>query len=135
MSAILAPAGTLQSDFSTFSSLVLRLQPNDSNAPQTKLVLLLQTEQYKSALDLAKSLQASSQGSFQILFGMAYALYRLNSETEASDVVSTITPNGDYEDRGLMHMKAQIVCSSRLSSFSHQSLFDRNIVLAIIARL
>lgn len=76
------------------------------------MVLLLQTEQYKPALDLASSLREDNQNSFQIIFGMAYALYRLNREKEASDVVKTLIAKGDYEDRGLIHMKAQIVCFS-----------------------
>ncbi|GJJ08421.1 hypothetical protein Clacol_002637 [Clathrus columnatus] len=87
---------------------ILRLEPNTIEALQTKLILLLQTEQYKLALELAQSLRDSNRSSFQSAFGMAYALYRLNRELEASDVANSITPNGEHESRALMHLKAQI---------------------------
>jgi signal recognition particle subunit SRP72 len=89
---------------------VLRLEPNDPDALQTKLALLLHTEQYAPALALAESLSGDAEHTaFALEFGRAYALYRLNREPEASDVVKQINPEGDHEARGVMHMEAQIV--------------------------
>lgn len=93
------------------TSPVLLLEPNDPEALQTKLALLLHTDQHASALALSETLiQGEQQATFSLLFGKAYALYRLNREPEAHDVVLDIKPMGEYEERGVMHMKAQIVC-------------------------
>ena len=90
---------------------VLRLEPSDPDALQTKLALLLHTEQYAPALALAESLSSDTGPTmFALEFGRAYALYRLNCESAAGDVVRRIQPAGDHEERGVLHMEAQIVC-------------------------
>jgi signal recognition particle subunit SRP72 len=49
------------------------------------------------------------QTTFPLVFGKAYALYRLSREPEAHDIVQNIKPEGENQERGVMHMKAQIV--------------------------
>ncbi|OCH91069.1 hypothetical protein OBBRIDRAFT_792683 [Obba rivulosa] len=89
---------------------ILRLEPNDPDAMQTKLFLLLQTEQYTPAMALIDTLDASS--AFKFDFGKAYSLYRLHRETEATAALDTIKlrgqQNGDEEDRGVIHLEAQL---------------------------
>lgn len=79
----------------------MRLHPKDTDALQTKLFLLLQTEQYKAALELMGETDA-------YVFEKAYALYRLQQEVEASQKVDEIkTQHG--ADRGIVHLEAQMV--------------------------
>lgn len=96
--------------FITVTSPVLRLEPNDPDALQTKLTLLLHTDQHALALALSETLIDGEQEiTYPLLFGRAYALYRLNREPDAHHVVGQIKPMGEYEERGVLHMKAQIV--------------------------
>ena len=86
-------------------SSVLRLEPNDADAMQTKLFLLLQTEQYETALAIIGSGHD---------FEKTYSLYRLQRETEAQaglDILKALH-NGqdDQEARGVLHLEAQLVC-------------------------
>lgn len=88
---------------------VLRLHPADVDALQTKLFLLLQTEQYDEAL----SLIASSTGgnSPDYTFEEAYAMYRLHREEEAATALGRI--KGSVKDhRGVLHLEAQLVRAS-----------------------
>ncbi|KAF8514620.1 hypothetical protein JB92DRAFT_2918755, partial [Gautieria morchelliformis] len=88
---------------------ILRLEPNDPDALQTKLSLLLHTDQHASALAISETLmEGEQQTTFPLVFGKAYALYRLSREVEAHDIVQNIKPQGDNQERGVMHMKAQI---------------------------
>lgn len=83
---------------------VLRLDPSDQDALRTKLFLLLQTEQYDSALALIAEL--NEQRSFE----RAYALYRLHREEDATQVLEEIKSHGkEVEQRGVMHLEAQLV--------------------------
>ena len=88
---------------------VLRLEPNDADAFQTKLFLLLQTEQYESALSVIGS---SDEHDFE----RTYSLYRLQREEDAQAGLNILkaTHNGQDEDdqeaRGVMHLEAQLVC-------------------------
>ncbi|KDQ56463.1 hypothetical protein JAAARDRAFT_312486 [Jaapia argillacea MUCL 33604] len=91
---------------------ILRLEPNDSDAIQTKLFLLLQTDQYDAALSLA-----GSQDGYA--FEKAYSLYRLERESEADEIVSGIKQR-DEDDRGVLHLEAQL--SYRQGSY--QAAFD-----------
>jgi len=96
-------------------TIVLRLNTNDEDAFETKLALLLQTDQYGAALELSETLFADKQRvTFPNLFGKAYALYRLNREPEAADIVQSIAPEGIHEERGVLHMEAQIVSCNAL---------------------
>ncbi|KAK0443896.1 uncharacterized protein EV420DRAFT_1277752 [Desarmillaria tabescens] len=74
---------------------ILTLAPDDPDALQTKLFLLLQTERYDAALDLP-----GCDG-----FEKAYALYRMQKGDEAREVLKEVT--GDAE-RGAMHLEAQL---------------------------
>ena len=97
--------------------LVLRLDPNDQDALETKLTLLLQTDQYAAALSLSDDLLSGKDSdTFLKLFGTAYALYRLNREPEAAGIVQSIKPEGPHEERGVLHMEAQIVRTIHFSS-------------------
>ncbi|KAF8589505.1 hypothetical protein K439DRAFT_1383393 [Ramaria rubella] len=87
---------------------ILRLEPNDPDALQGKLALLLHTEQYALALELSETFFQETQMSFSLAFGKAYALYRLNREKDASNVVKEINPQDEHEVRGVKHMEAQI---------------------------
>jgi signal recognition particle subunit SRP72 len=85
-------------------SIVLRLDPSDRDALRTKLFLLLQTEQYDTALALIAEINE------QCSFERAYALYRLQREEDAAQVLKEIKNNGkEAEQRGAMHLEAQLV--------------------------
>lgn len=86
------------------STLVLLLAPNDADVLQTKLFLLLQTDEYVAALELA----AAPEHGFQ----KAYALYRLNREVDAASVVKELKAADLNDDaaRGIEHLEAQMVC-------------------------
>jgi signal recognition particle subunit SRP72 len=92
-------------------SLVLRLDPKDADARQTKLFLLLQTEQYNAALSLIDSDDDHARHAYE----KAYSLYRLSHESEARDVLKSIKADQNTEDsRGLVHLEAQLACRSLL---------------------
>ena len=82
--------------------------PNDADALQTKLFLLLQIDRYPSALEvLETSLGDSSL--YQQPFGQferAYVLYRLHCEQDARELLARVS---DSPDRGAQHLDAQLV--------------------------
>lgn len=81
----------------------MRLDPSDRDALRTKLFLLLQTEQYDTALALIAEINE------QCSFERAYALYRLQREEDAAQVLKEIKNNGkEAEQRGVMHLEAQL---------------------------
>jgi signal recognition particle subunit SRP72 len=85
------------------------LAPGDNDTIQTKLFLLLQTEQYNPALALIGSDDKASQYTFE----QAYSLYRLQREEEAQGILETIKHAKGNEDRGVLHLEAQLVCVSK----------------------
>ena len=83
---------------------VLRLEPKDTDALQTKLFLLSQTEQYNGALEMIDSGEDKDVYAFE----KAYTLYRLQCEQEAGQILEEIkTRRGP--DRGITHLEAQMV--------------------------
>jgi signal recognition particle subunit SRP72 len=91
---------------------VLRLDPTDKDALQTKLSLLLQTEQYAAALTLADSAEHAFE------FGRAYSLYRLHREHEAAAVLDDIKASAG-STRGVNHLEAQLVRPITVPSLVH----------------
>lgn len=91
---------------------VLRLDPADKDALQTKLFLLLQTEQYSAALTLADSAEHAFE------FERAYSLYRLHREHEAAAVLKEIKSTAG-PSRGVNHLEAQLVCIASAPSLLH----------------
>ena len=92
-----------------FWNSVLRLDPKDADARQTKLFLLLQTEQYSAALSLIDSDDDHTRHAYE----RAYSLYRLSHESEARDVLKSIKADQNSENsRGLVHLEAQLACCS-----------------------
>lgn len=85
--------------------LVLNLQADDPDAKQTKLFLLLQTEQYDAALTLIDQTGKGSDHKFE----QAYALYRLQNEVEARDALKAAKEEKEVLDRGAIHLEAQLV--------------------------
>ncbi|KAJ7056146.1 hypothetical protein C8F01DRAFT_376785 [Mycena amicta] len=75
---------------------ILRLSPGDEDALQTKLFLLLTTDQSRAALELIESLTGESA------FERAYALYSLQQREEARTVLD------GAEARGAKHLEAQL---------------------------
>ena len=88
-----------------FLSQVLRLVPDDNDAKQTKLFLLLQTERYSDALAL---LVAANQSS---VFERAYSSYRIQHLDEAAGLLDGIKERRE-QDRGALHLEAQLVRST-----------------------
>lgn len=82
---------------------VLRLAPGDTDALQTKLFLLLQTEKYGDALALI-------DGEDKFAFEKAYSLYRLHKEEEVEEVLGSLKQEKGKDDRGVTHLEAQLVC-------------------------
>ena len=84
------------------------MDPKDPDALQTKLFLMLQTEQYDAALELIDSTEDKDAYAFE----NAYALYRLQRELEAGKKLDEIKARSGA-DRGITHLEAQMV-NSRL---------------------
>ncbi|RDB20581.1 hypothetical protein Hypma_012197 [Hypsizygus marmoreus] len=84
---------------------ILRVEPNDADAAQTKLFLLLQTEQYDAALSMVEASGKASERAFE----RAYSLYRLKNEQEARKLVDSIKEDrGSDIDRGVLILEAQL---------------------------
>lgn len=81
------------------------MEPTDPDAAQTKLFLLLQTEQYDAALSLIGNDGENTSHAFET----AYSFYRLQRETEAKDIVQSIKDDEDVDSRGVIHLEAQLV--------------------------
>ena len=85
----------------------MRLEPNDPDALQTKVFLLLQTEQYAPALTLI-------EGNDKYAFEKAYSLYRTNQEADARNALEVTKRNKGDDDRGVQHLEAQLVRDSMI---------------------
>lgn len=85
---------------------VLRLNPVDKDALQTKLFLLLQTERYDAALSLIAD--STSGDGPDYTFEEAYAMYRLHREEEAATALGKIK-RSEKDHRGVLHLEAQLV--------------------------
>ncbi len=88
--------------FDNFLGSVLRLVPDDRDAKQTKLFLLLQTERYSDALALLESSDESSA------FERTYSLYRLQQLDEAAQLLDKVKQRHE-QNRGALHLEAQLV--------------------------
>ncbi|KAI0733820.1 hypothetical protein C8Q72DRAFT_557249 [Fomitopsis betulina] len=86
--------------------------PKDEDALQTKLFLLLQTEQYIQALTLISNVndqneQEEEEGAF--FFEKGYTLHRLHREEDATEVLKVLKEGGsEDENRGVAHLEAQL---------------------------
>ncbi|KAH9032596.1 hypothetical protein EDB85DRAFT_1864973 [Lactarius pseudohatsudake] len=80
---------------------VLRIVPDDKDAKQTKLFLLLQTERYGDALALLESPNESSA------FERTYSLYRLQQLDEATQLLVKVKRSHE-QSRGALHLEAQL---------------------------
>jgi hypothetical protein len=121
-----SPSLPIYFDNFAFLSQVLRLVPDDNDARQTKLFLLLQTERYSDALAL---LGAANQSS---VFERAYSSYRLQHLDEAARLLNGIKERRG-QDRGALHLEAQLVRStSALEAQSEFVFFGRTTDRAII---
>ncbi|RPD58086.1 hypothetical protein L226DRAFT_537340 [Lentinus tigrinus ALCF2SS1-7] len=108
---------------------ILRLDPNDSDALQTKLFLLLQTDQYAAALAMTEapaglpSSEDARDGESH-LFEKTYSLYRLHREEDATRVLESMKAEseeaGEEVDRGVLHLEAQLAYRQG----SYQAAFD-----------
>jgi signal recognition particle subunit SRP72 len=94
------------------STIEVSKQEVKSNALQTLLFLLLQTDQYDLALDTIESASQSDKLEFE----KAYCLYRLHEEEKAKQLVESLrqTEGGSVgleqeSARRLAHLEAQIV--------------------------
>ncbi|CDO72671.1 hypothetical protein BN946_scf184985.g90 [Trametes cinnabarina] len=84
---------------------ILRLEPRDADALQTKLFLLLQTDQYAAALTMIGGEDANGDVH---AFEKAYSLYRLHREDEAESVLEKLKAEEQADDRGVLHLEAQL---------------------------
>lgn len=66
------------------------------------MFLLLQTEQYAPALALI-------EGSDAYAFEKAYSLYRTHQEAEARQALEVAQASKGEDDRGVLHLQAQLV--------------------------
>ncbi|KAK7046973.1 SRP72 domain-containing protein, partial [Favolaschia claudopus] len=81
---------------------ILRLAPSDPDALQTKLFLLLSTDQPAAAITLIESLNEEGANAFE----RAYALYCLNKRAEARDALPQ--SSAEVDERGARHLEAQL---------------------------
>lgn len=93
----------------------MKIEPEDKDALQTKLFLLLQTEQYGAALSLTDSNETYS-------FEKAYSLYRTNQEDDALKSLEVTKKNKGDDDRGVLHLEAQLVRDRRNTSWDVYSI-------------
>ena len=102
--------------------IVLRINASDEDTVHAKIFLLLQTEQYETALAVLDSLNTNGAREFE----KAYALYRLHRESEATKVLAQLKLNNSSEavDRGINHLEAQLVCT-RLPRLTCECLLKR----------
>ncbi|KAF7338841.1 SRP72 domain-containing protein [Mycena sanguinolenta] len=83
---------------------ILRLSPADADALQTKLFLLLTTDQAAAAITLIESLKESNE--LRYTFEQAYALYCLHKRDEAR---AALSQEGEgVDERGARHLEAQL---------------------------
>ncbi|KAJ6469317.1 hypothetical protein C8R45DRAFT_1016663 [Mycena sanguinolenta] len=83
---------------------ILRLSPADADALQTKLFLLLTTDQPAAAITLIESLKESNE--LRYTFEQAYALYCLHKRDEAR---AALSKDGEgVDERGARHLEAQL---------------------------
>ncbi|KAJ3807824.1 hypothetical protein EV368DRAFT_41947 [Lentinula lateritia] len=92
---------------------ILRIDPTDADAIQTKLFIYLQKEEYQKALELIDEEPPLNAESKPKLFEKAYALYRLKREADAEAILVEIRRNEEMEadeeeERGVMHLEAQL---------------------------
>jgi hypothetical protein len=83
---------------------VLRIYPDDVDALSTKLFLLLQIDQYQSALTVIDG----SRDRSRLAFENVYALYRSHENVNAHEATKSLKEKNP-EDRGLAHLEAQLV--------------------------
>lgn len=94
----------LQNDRQELTNLsVLALDPDDQDALQTKVWLLFKTNAYTQALDVTQSRPN------EFHFERAYALYRLQRETEAAEVLTRLGDGLGESHRAAALLQAQIV--------------------------
>ncbi|KAJ7285341.1 hypothetical protein C8J57DRAFT_1170651 [Mycena rebaudengoi] len=82
---------------------ILRIAPTDPDALQTKLFLLLRTDQAAAALALIDSLTGEGQDALKYTFERAYALYCLQKMDDAHAALQQ-----EEDARGTQHLEAQI---------------------------
>lgn len=75
------------------------------DARQTKLFLLLQTEQYEAALALIDLEGKETHHAYE----RAYTFYRLQNESEAREILKVIKEEKSDNDRAITHLEAQLV--------------------------
>jgi signal recognition particle subunit SRP72 len=83
----------------------LRLEPNDKDALQTKLFVLLQTEQYDAALSLIGTGDDNAEHAFE----RTYSLYRVQREQEAAEGLKALKEKDAEDERAALHLEAQLV--------------------------
>lgn len=103
-------------------SITTSKQEIKTNALQTLLFLLLQTDQYDLALETIESASQSDKLDFE----KAYCLYRLHEEEKARELVEKLraTEGGSVgleqeSARRLAHLEAQVVSSAEPLRLSH----------------
>ncbi|KAJ3748310.1 hypothetical protein DFH05DRAFT_550344 [Lentinula detonsa] len=92
---------------------ILRIDPADDDARQTKLFIYLQKDEYRKALELIDEDMPENTDLKLKLFEKVYALYRLKREAEAEVILEEIknkevTEMNDEEERGVLHLDAQL---------------------------
>ncbi|KAJ6599784.1 hypothetical protein DFH09DRAFT_1257998 [Mycena vulgaris] len=97
---------------------ILRLAPSDPDALQTKLFLLLTTDQAAAAIALIESLNTEGTKELQYAFERAYALYCLQKKDDARSALSQDVEGVD--ERGVRHLEAQL----NYREGSYQAAFD-----------
>ncbi|KAJ7093438.1 hypothetical protein B0H15DRAFT_832327 [Mycena belliarum] len=97
---------------------ILRLAPADPDALQTKLFLLLTTDQAAAAIALIEALNAEGTTELGYSFERAYALYCLQKKDDARAALAQEAPGVD--ERGVQHLEAQL----NYREGSYQAAFD-----------
>ncbi|KAF7348694.1 SRP72 domain-containing protein [Mycena venus] len=97
---------------------ILRLAPSDPDALQTKLFLLLTTDQPAAAITLIESLNGEGSNELRYTFERAYALYCLHKKDEARAALAEDA--GGVDERGVRHLEAQL----NYREGSYQAAFD-----------
>ncbi|QRV98213.1 SRP72 domain protein [Ceratobasidium sp. AG-Ba] len=104
---------------------LLRLAPDDVDVLQTKLYLLLQTDQYARALEMVEStLSGAGSSKSSAELEKAYILYRMHKEKEAKAIVDESKDKADAPKEGFSHLEAQL--SYRMGEYDDaKQLYER----------
>ncbi|KAH3663470.1 hypothetical protein WICMUC_005909 [Wickerhamomyces mucosus] len=94
---------------------ILKSSPHDPRALRLTVVALINLDRYSKALEILKQYSQAAQD--DLLLEKAYVYYKLNLNKELSQIFDQLTEEPLFQNKGLLHLKAQSVY--RLGDYDH----------------